>query len=95
MYKAKVTSKGQITIPVGVRSAMGLRPGEQVAFWEGEDGEFHVRRMGSIMEMEGCLVGLKLPRTDAEMNDLIASYAGEADAATKSGAQAAQAGEAA
>ena len=27
-YKAKVTSKGQVTIPVGVRRSLGLNPGD-------------------------------------------------------------------
>jgi AbrB family looped-hinge helix DNA binding protein len=95
MYKAKVTSKGQITIPAGVRDAMGLRPGERVVFWEGEDGEFVVRRVGSILEMAGCLAGCEGPKSDAEMNEQLAAYAGALDEATKSAAQAVPDGEAA
>ncbi len=37
MARAKVTSKGQITIPKDVRERLGLRPGDEVAFVE--DGE--------------------------------------------------------
>jgi len=95
MYKATVTSKGQITIPAVVRRAMGLRSGERVAFWEGEDGEFVVRRLGSILEMEGCLAGYKLPKTDAETNELLAAYAGELDEAGKTTPRALPDGEAA
>jgi AbrB family looped-hinge helix DNA binding protein len=93
MYKAKVTSKGQITIPRQVRDAMGLKATEKVAFFEVEDGEFIVRRVGSIMEMEGCLAGFAAPKTDEEMNRLISAYAAELDEATKSGATALRDGE--
>ncbi len=81
---ATVTSKGQITIPVEVREALKLKPGEKVKFFAGENGEFIVRRVGSIMEMAGCLAGLNLPKTDAEMNQLLVDYAAELDEATKS-----------
>ncbi len=71
MYKAKVTSKGQITIPVEVRKAMGIKPGGRVAFFEGENGEFVLRRMRSIMELEGALAGLIPPMTVKEMDRAI------------------------
>lgn len=81
---ATVTSKGQITIPAEVRKALKLKPGEKVKFFPGENGEFLVRRVGSIMEMAGCLAGLGLPKTDAEMNQLLVDYAAELDEATMS-----------
>lgn len=98
MHKAKLTSKGQITIPAPVREALGLKPGEKVAFLPGENGEFRVRRVGSIMDLYGCLAGLAgpdLPKTNAELNDLMAEIATELDAATKSDAQPASDSEAA
>jgi AbrB family looped-hinge helix DNA binding protein len=39
---ATVTSKGQITIPVQVRSALGLDPGDRIEFVEIEKGKFAV-----------------------------------------------------
>jgi antitoxin PrlF len=95
IYKAKLTSKGQITLPAGVRTRLGLKPGEKLAFFEGASGEFTLRRVGSIQEMEGCLKGLDLPKTDEEMNRQIAAYLRGLDDATKSGAEARQDGDAA
>ncbi len=39
MELAKITSKGQITLPVRIRRALGLREGDKVAFVE-VDGQF-------------------------------------------------------
>lgn len=32
VYRARITSKGQVTIPAAVRRATGLRPGDEIAF---------------------------------------------------------------
>ena len=36
--QAKITSKGQITIPRTVRDALGVRPGDRVTFESDENG---------------------------------------------------------
>ena len=38
MEMAKITSKGQITIPVEIRRKLGLREGEKVLFFERDGG---------------------------------------------------------
>ncbi|MCR4402408.1 MAG: AbrB/MazE/SpoVT family DNA-binding domain-containing protein [Firmicutes bacterium] len=38
MYRAKVTSKGQVTIPMAVREKLGLRPGDMLEIRETADG---------------------------------------------------------
>ncbi len=43
MQTAKVTSKGQITIPKNVREKLGLKTGAGVAFEE-KDGVFYIRK---------------------------------------------------
>ncbi len=42
MATATLTSKGQITIPVQVRTALGLETGDRVEFVETEDGRFSI-----------------------------------------------------
>lgn len=42
MATATLTSKGQITIPVQVRTALGLETGDRVEFVEMEDGQFSI-----------------------------------------------------
>jgi AbrB family looped-hinge helix DNA binding protein len=96
MPTATVTSKGQITIPVEVREAMGLKPGAKVMFFPNAEGDFVMRvRVGSIMDLRGCLAGFDVPKTDEEMNELLHQRAFELDEATKSGAAQASKGEAA
>jgi AbrB family looped-hinge helix DNA binding protein len=46
MAIAKMTSKGQITVPREIRKLLGIKPGDKVRFDE-EDGEVHVRRDGA------------------------------------------------
>jgi AbrB family looped-hinge helix DNA binding protein len=87
MSTATMTSKGQITIPVNVRKALGLKPGVRIDFYEIEDGEYAFRpKNGSIMEMRGCIPKLDHALTIEEMNQAILDHAGELDAATRSGA---------
>ena len=87
MPTATVTSKGQITIPVKVRKALGLKPGARVDFYEVEPGEFVLRaKTGSIMEMRGCLAYAGPPMTIEEMHEAILDHAAELDRATMSDA---------
>lgn len=87
MTSATMTSKGQITIPIKVRKALGLKPGVRIDFYQVQDGEYAIRaKTGSIMEMEGCIPKLDHAPTIEEMNQAILDYAGERDAATRSNA---------
>lgn len=85
MPTATVTSKGQITIPIKVRKALGLKPGVRVDFYEFEDGEYAFRpRTGSIMEMRGCLAHDGPAITIEEMHRTILDRAAKLDKATMS-----------
>jgi antitoxin PrlF len=56
MAKAKLTSKGQITIPKQVRERLNLRTGDRVEFTiEGEDRVVLRPARGSVLDLEGSL----------------------------------------
>lgn len=77
---AKVTSKGQITIPKHVRESLKLQPGDKVRFEIGEDGCAQMRAMNRSID---DIVGMLKPYYDGpaisveEMNEAIAGAAVE------------------
>jgi len=77
MASATVTSKGQITIPVRVREALGLDAGDRIEFVEIEKGKFAiVAATRSIRELEGKYKGKRsTPVPIEEMNAAIARRA--------------------
>jgi AbrB family looped-hinge helix DNA binding protein len=44
-FRAKVTSKGQITVPVEIRRSLGVKPGDTIRF-EQQEGGIRVVRDG-------------------------------------------------
>lgn len=56
MPKAKVTSKGQVTIPKEIREKMNLNPGDKVFFEETADGKVKITpQKKSIKDLKGIL----------------------------------------
>jgi AbrB family looped-hinge helix DNA binding protein len=51
---AKVTSKGQVTIPKAVRESLGVAAGDQLSF-EVEDGGVLVRAVPDFIELAGSV----------------------------------------
>jgi len=77
MANATMTSKGQLTVPKSVRSALGLDSGDRVEFVETERGEFLiVPATRSVRELEGLFYrkGRK-PVSIEEMNAAISRQA--------------------
>jgi antitoxin PrlF len=74
---AKITSKGQITIPVQVRAALGVDPGDRIEFVEVGKGEFNiVAATRSVKELKGLFRGRRSkPVSIEEMNAAIAKGA--------------------
>jgi antitoxin PrlF len=74
---ATVTSKGQVTIPVKVRSALGLAAGDRIEFVEVGRGEFNiVAATRSVKELKGLFRGRRRkPVSIEEMNAAIAEGA--------------------
>ncbi len=77
MATATLTSKGQITIPSRVRSALGLDAGDRVEFVEVEKGQFAmVAATRSVRELKGMFQGKRSkPVSIDEMNAAIAKRA--------------------
>lgn len=45
MVEARLTSKGQLTVPKLIRERLGIRPGDEVEFVEGSDGYLMKKRV--------------------------------------------------
>jgi antitoxin PrlF len=90
MPTAKVTSKGQITIPIEVRNSLKLKAGDKIDFFPTADGDYLVQpRTGSIMDMRGILkklgyVSEGFTVSIEEMNQAVLDRAAELDRATMS-----------
>jgi antitoxin PrlF len=85
MPTATVTSKGQITIPLEVRTKLGIRTGTKVHFVETADGSFDfVPATGSILDLYGVLEDdAEPPMTLDQMDQAIADHVAEEDARTR------------
>jgi antitoxin PrlF len=77
MSEATVTSKGQITIPVQVRSALGLETGDRVEFVQLEKGQFViVAATRSVRELKALFRSKRRkPVSIEEMNTAVARRA--------------------
>jgi antitoxin PrlF len=77
MPSAKVTSKGQITIPQEVRERLGVSEGDRVEFVYLDDGGFALKpATRSIKDLKGIIpLRRRRPVTLAEMDDAIAAGA--------------------
>ncbi|MGA9509557.1 MAG: AbrB/MazE/SpoVT family DNA-binding domain-containing protein [Candidatus Sulfotelmatobacter sp.] len=77
MAAATLTSKGQITIPVQVRTALGVDAGDRIEFVEIEHGQFAIMAATrSVRELNGLLYRKeRKPVSIEEMNAAIAKGA--------------------
>jgi AbrB family looped-hinge helix DNA binding protein len=74
---ATLTSKGQITIPRQVRTALGIDAGDRVEFVEMAKGQFAmIAATRSVRELKGLFRGKRSkPVSIEEMNSAIAKRA--------------------
>ncbi|MGA7538306.1 MAG: AbrB/MazE/SpoVT family DNA-binding domain-containing protein [Steroidobacteraceae bacterium] len=73
MAAATVTGKGQITIPIEVRQALGIDAGDRVEFVEVEPGRFElVPATRSVTALKGMFGKPKRAVSIGEMNAAIA-----------------------
>lgn len=55
-YNAKVTSKGQITLPAEMRKALNLSIGDKVTFAKDKDGRFYLEaKTGTLAALRGIV----------------------------------------
>jgi len=79
MTTATMTSKGQITIPAAVRSALGVEAGDRVEFVEVEAGRFElVAATQSVTALKGLARRPATAVSIAAMNRAIAARGAKA-----------------
>ena len=55
-FEAKLTSKGQITLPAKMRTAMRVDAGDKVVFTEADDGSYRISAINtSIASLKGIV----------------------------------------
>ena len=70
---ARVTSKGQITIPSNVREEFGIEKGDDLVFYKGLDGKMRVRvRKLKVGAGSRSIHWPDAPRTPAAVRDAVA-----------------------
>lgn len=75
MSTATLTSKGQITIPAIVRSALGVEAGDRVEFVQVEPGRFElIAATQSVTSLKGLVRKPGVPVTIEKMNETIAAH---------------------
>lgn len=70
---AKLTSKGQITVPKPIRERLNIQPGDRLHFFIEDDGTITVMPVKSdVRELKGILPKPKQPLSVEAMNAAIA-----------------------
>ena len=70
-HSAKITSKGQITLPADLRKSLGLSAGDRVDFIRNEKGNYELKaRKGTLADLWG-IVKLDKPITSDELAEWI------------------------
>lgn len=73
---ATVTGKGQFTIPLEVRTLLGLRPGSRLAFVPTGTGGYEIRPVAaSVQELKDAVTRPAHPVDIDGMNEVIAAAA--------------------
>jgi len=79
MTTATITSKGQLTLPKEIRTALGVGPGDRVDFVRMEDGNFAVLpATQSVKSLKGLI---PRPKKAVSLEDMDKAIAGGAKGA--------------
>jgi antitoxin PrlF len=72
MTTAKITSKGQITIPIEVRQRLGIDAGDRIEFVELAGGEFAIKpAVEDVRSLKGMLKKPAQPVSTERMREAI------------------------
>ena len=83
MAIATVTSKGQVTIPVEVRRALGLHTGDRIQFTAAADGVFELRAATRpVVVLRGALAH-RAPAEPVSLEEIDRALEREAGAANR------------
>jgi AbrB family looped-hinge helix DNA binding protein len=84
MHTATLTSKGQVTIPLALRTALGLQAGSKLDFVQQGDGFKVVPLRMAAASLNGRFAGrVKQPISLAAMDDAIATEVAQAQLAVR------------
>ena len=84
MPTATLTSKGQITLPSGMRRSLGLNSGDQIEFFSQADGSYALRPLtGSVLDLKGIVPKPAKPVSLAQMKRAVAAGALNRDRASR------------
>lgn len=81
MPNAKITSKGQVTIPIEVREALGLKQGDTLTF-EAQAEYVVVRKrstLAEVLERHKSILPTEEDRVFADDDEAVAAYFDELD----------------
>ncbi|VVO73995.1 hypothetical protein PS838_01447 [Pseudomonas fluorescens] len=79
MKTATLTSKGQVTIPVQIRAALGLKAGDRIEFVELERGKFAI--MPSNQPVQSLKGMIRKPINPVSIEDMSTAIAARGAAA--------------
>jgi antitoxin PrlF len=71
----KITSKGQTTVPMEIRTALGVGPGEYLEYVLGDGGEVRLRKAPGLESLRG-IVKSDVHITAEELDQVIAMLRG-------------------
>jgi AbrB family looped-hinge helix DNA binding protein len=70
-----LTSKGQVTIPLRVRTALGLETGDRIEFMETDKGQYTIiAATKSVRSLKGVIPKMSKPVSIEDMNFAIATH---------------------
>ena len=74
MTVATITSKGQVTIPKGVRSILGVKAGDRIDFLINHDGSVSVRPIATGLDEVQGMLKTRTKASIEEMDSAIAAF---------------------